>query len=205
MSHTLRFSAFIAIVMLSFALAFHAVFHTCNTSAAEPGCDLDEDVVSNPLGEAFGTFGASFVTVFSSALGGPNFDPFDVGGSDCRCDLPEGAVRAGIFLMVVRASLVYVLVTDRCNLTVFLFPASLLSLAGNVLFLEGYVAKQRILSVHHRLVASSCSAFVILLAKLNRCPKNTVRAVVLSEPASHNVNSVCLMPVNDPSAVPIDG
>eukprot|EP00903_Cladosiphon_okamuranus_P014652 g13586.t1 len=94
MSHTLRFSAFIAMVMLSFALAFHAVFHTCGTS----NCSVEPD--ESPLRDAFGTFGRSFVTVFSSALGGPDFDIFEGQDSDCNCDLPEGARSAGIFLMV---------------------------------------------------------------------------------------------------------
>ena len=100
MSHTLRFSAFIAMVMLSFALAFHAVFHTCGTfSGPYPGC-MDE-LEESPLRDAFGTFGRSFVTVFSSALGGPDFDIFEGKDSECYCDLPEGAQSAGIFLMVV--------------------------------------------------------------------------------------------------------
>ncbi|CBN74318.1 Ankyrin Repeat Transient Receptor Potential Channel [Ectocarpus siliculosus] len=99
MSHTLRFSAFIAMVMLSFALAFHAVFHTCG-EYSEPQCTLDDDDAF-PLRDAFGTFGDSFVTVFTYALGGPDFEAFQLAGSDCRCDLPEGARNAGIFLLVV--------------------------------------------------------------------------------------------------------
>ena len=103
MSHTLRFSAFIAMVMLSFALAFHAVFHTCGTYVDPDGCDRGESD-DFPLRDAFGSFGDSFVTVFSSALGGPDFELFDDAGSDCRCNLPQGARSAGISLMVVSAS-----------------------------------------------------------------------------------------------------
>lgn len=100
MSHTLRFSAFIAMVMLSFALAFHAVFHTCGTfNGPYPGCRVEPE--ESPLRDAFGTFSRSCVTVFSSALGGPDFDIFKVEDSECNCDLPEGAESAGIFLMVV--------------------------------------------------------------------------------------------------------
>lgn len=99
MSHTLRFSAFIAMVMLSFALAFHAVFHTCGTfTGSSSSCRVEPE--EYPLRDAFGTFGSSFVTVFSSALGGPDFEVFE-GDSECTCDLPEGARSAGIFLMVV--------------------------------------------------------------------------------------------------------
>ena len=86
-------------VMLSFALAFHAVFHTCGTHL-DPGCDTSDDEEFR-LKDAFGTFGDSFVTVFASALGGPNFELFDETGSDCRCDLPPSSRSAGISLMVV--------------------------------------------------------------------------------------------------------
>lgn len=92
MAHTLRFSAFIAMVMLSFALAFFAVFHTCGTDPFAIECRVEE---------AFGTFGASFVTVFASALAGPDFDIFDDVGTDCVCELPDAARTAGISLMVV--------------------------------------------------------------------------------------------------------
>lgn len=88
-------------VMLSFGLTFHAVFHTCGTYADPNGCDLG-DTDGFPLRDAFGTFGSSLVTVFDSALGGPDFSTFEGAGVDCRCDLPAGARSAGIFLMVVR-------------------------------------------------------------------------------------------------------
>lgn len=104
MSQTLRFSAFIAMVMLSFALAFHAVFHTCG-SYVDPLCDLgdDEELL---LHDSFGTFSDSFVTVFSSALGGPDFEIFDEASDECNtCDLPNGARNAGRFLMVVSSLL----------------------------------------------------------------------------------------------------
>lgn len=91
MSHTLRFSAFIAMVMLSFALAFYAVFHTCGAGSVEPDCGLDD---------AFGTFGNSLVTVYASALGGPDFAVFDEVGR-CGCELPDAARTGGISLMVV--------------------------------------------------------------------------------------------------------
>ncbi|CAM9931417.1 unnamed protein product, partial [Ectocarpus sp. 13 AM-2016] len=98
-SDTLRFSAFISVVMLSFALAFHAVFHTCG-EYEDPACNTNDDP-DFPLRDAFGTFGRSFVTVFSAALGGPDFELYEAAGSECRCKLPDGAREAGIFLMVV--------------------------------------------------------------------------------------------------------
>ncbi|CAM9237184.1 unnamed protein product [Ectocarpus sp. 12 AP-2014] len=99
MSDTLRFSAFISLVMLSFALAFHAVFHTCG-EYEDPTCNTNDDP-EFPLRDAFGTFGRSFVTMFSAALGGPDFELYEAVGSECRCKLPDGAREAGIFLMVV--------------------------------------------------------------------------------------------------------
>ncbi|CAM9397930.1 unnamed protein product [Ectocarpus fasciculatus] len=98
-SDTLRFSAFISVVMLSFALAFHAVFHTCG-EYEDPTCNTNDDP-DFPLRDAFGTFGRSFVTVFSAALGGPDFELYEAAGSECRCKLPDGAREAGIVLMVV--------------------------------------------------------------------------------------------------------
>lgn len=89
------------VVVLSFALTFHAVFHSCGTGISSDSCSLDNDGVENSLGAAFGTFQDSFITVFTSALGGPDFGLFDTAGGDCRCNLPETAVNAGKFLMVM--------------------------------------------------------------------------------------------------------
>ena len=55
MSQTVRFSAFIIVVITSFALAFHAVFATC-----DEGSDLYEK---------FGTFAAALQSVFGAGLG----------------------------------------------------------------------------------------------------------------------------------------
>lgn len=92
MSYTLRFSAFIAMVMLSFALAFFALFHTCGPGSSGTACGV---------GEAFGTFGASFITVFAFALDGPDFDVFDDLETNCGCELPDAAGIAGICVLVV--------------------------------------------------------------------------------------------------------
>ena len=91
-------------VVLSFALAFHAMFHTCSTGTPSDSCSYVDDGVENPLGIAFGTLQDSFVTLFTSTLGGPDFGLFESAGSGCGCNLPEGAVNAGIFLMVVSGS-----------------------------------------------------------------------------------------------------
>lgn len=117
-SHTLRFSAFIAVIMLSFALVFHAVFHTCGSYINPDGCDLGDDD-EFPLRDAFGGYGDSFVTVFASALGVPDFSLFEEAGSDCRCNLPQGARVVGILLMVVSREFLPVEGTLDCA---WLFP-----------------------------------------------------------------------------------
>lgn len=73
---------------------------TCGTDAANGGEDcVDDGVIS--LRDAFGSFGDSLLTVFASALGGFDFTIFDDAVEDtCRCDLPQGARHAAIFLMV---------------------------------------------------------------------------------------------------------
>eukprot|EP00903_Cladosiphon_okamuranus_P011821 g11108.t2 len=88
MSQTLRFGVFIVIVMAGFALAFHAVFFSC---------DADSD-----LGRNFRTFSAALLYVFEAPLGEFDFEEFD----DVRMQCPSQSARqqmasdAGIFLLV---------------------------------------------------------------------------------------------------------
>lgn len=91
-----------AIVMLSFALTFYAVFRACGTCVDPEGCDVGDDE-EFPLRNAFGSFGGSLLTLFDSALGGHDFSLFDDAGD--RCDLPDSARIAGYSLMVVRERL----------------------------------------------------------------------------------------------------
>lgn len=97
LSLALRFSAMLVMIMLSFALAFHAAFHTCVNNTSSTGlCSIYgniDDGSGSSVRDAFGSFSDSFVTVFASALGGPDFSSFD--------DLPDVARAAGTFLMVV--------------------------------------------------------------------------------------------------------
>lgn len=55
MFHTIRFSAFIVVILTSFALAFHALFINCN-----------ED---RELFTKFGTFPSALLTIFAASLG----------------------------------------------------------------------------------------------------------------------------------------
>lgn len=55
MFHLVRFSLFMLVVMLSFALAFYSIYNTC------VGAELDS---------AYGTFGSSLLTMFKAMLGG---------------------------------------------------------------------------------------------------------------------------------------
>ncbi|CAN0416249.1 unnamed protein product [Ascophyllum nodosum] len=89
MSHTVRFSAFIVVVLTSYALAFHAIFATC-----DEGSGLDEK---------FGTFGAALLSVFSAGLGefGDILDDF--AGAEEYCaenPAPRLLEPAGVVLLL---------------------------------------------------------------------------------------------------------
>ena len=83
MSHLARFAVFLLVVMASFALAFHALFFTC-------------DGVEPSLEDAFGTFWRSMLTMFESMLGG--FD-FDVLLSADECNRPSWAYEASVWML----------------------------------------------------------------------------------------------------------
>ena len=89
MSHTVRFSAFIVVVLTSYALAFHAIFATC-----DEGSGLDEK---------FGTFAAALLSVFSAGLGefGDILDDF--AGAEEYCaenPAPRLLEPAGVVLLL---------------------------------------------------------------------------------------------------------
>lgn len=84
---TIRFSVFVGLFMVGFALAFHALFFKC---------DADTD-----LGDSFGTFDHALVVVFGAPLGEFSFQLFDNVESDCPLHpAPERARDAGTFLLV---------------------------------------------------------------------------------------------------------
>ncbi|CAB1096081.1 unnamed protein product [Ectocarpus sp. CCAP 1310/34] len=87
LSQTLRFGVFIVVVMAGFALAFNAVFGSCDA-----GSDLDE---------SYGSFGTAFLTVFKAPLGEFKFEDFDDVGGQCPYNPSPGrASDAGTFLLV---------------------------------------------------------------------------------------------------------
>lgn len=88
LSQTLRFGVFIVVIMAGFALAFNAVFGSCDAGSL--------------LDESYGSFGTAFLTVFKAPLGEFEFEAFDDVGSDCP-DIPSPgrASDAGTFLLVV--------------------------------------------------------------------------------------------------------
>lgn len=89
MSHTIRFSAFIIVVLTSFSLAFHAVFIKC---------DQESDLFSK-----FGTFQTSLLTMFGVALGefGSVVESLEETEYDCpNSPSPKLAYYAGtVFLL----------------------------------------------------------------------------------------------------------
>lgn len=89
LSQTLRFGVFIVVVMAGFALAFHAVFFSCNASSA--------------LGGNFRTFPSALLYVFEAPLGEFDFGDFDNVRDQCpsHSSREQAASDAGIFLLVV--------------------------------------------------------------------------------------------------------
>ncbi|CAM9885508.1 unnamed protein product [Ectocarpus fasciculatus] len=87
LSQTLRFGVFIVVIMAGFALAFNAVFGSCDAGSL--------------LDESYGSFGTAFLTVFKAPLGEFEFEAFDdVGGVCPDIPSPGRASDAGTFLLV---------------------------------------------------------------------------------------------------------
>lgn len=89
--HLLKFSALFVLVMVSFALAFHALFFACDgqgTAGEDSGLD-----------ESFGTFIASLLTMFEGALGDFDLKIFKYYISEC--DRPKWAHPFGIVIMAL--------------------------------------------------------------------------------------------------------
>lgn len=89
LSQTLRFGVFIVVVMAGFALAFHAMFFSCDADS--------------PLGGNFGTFPSALLYVFEAPLGEFDFTEFDGVRGQCpsHSSREQAASDAGIFLLVV--------------------------------------------------------------------------------------------------------
>lgn len=92
---------FIILAMASFALAFYALYFTCEAG------DTNND---RPLHESFKTFGTSLITVFEAALGQFDFEQFDRASE--YCNRPEWARHAGIFLLMAYLIIMAVLLMN---------------------------------------------------------------------------------------------
>lgn len=84
LSHLGKFSVFVAVLLASFALTFHALFHTC-----EKGHLLDE---------AYGTFSDAYLTMFRAMLGDFDFERLQ---SASTCSIPQWMETIGIALFVL--------------------------------------------------------------------------------------------------------
>lgn len=87
-SHLAKFSAFFIVVMMGFALAFHALFYTCERT--EDG----EDLMTS-----FGTFARSLLTTFEAMLGSFDFRLFEEAADECA--LPPWAYDTGVWMLAV--------------------------------------------------------------------------------------------------------
>ncbi|CAM9398894.1 unnamed protein product, partial [Laminaria digitata] len=79
--HLVRFSLFMLVVMVSFALAFYSIYNTC-------GDEFDS---------AYGTFGSSLLTMFKAMLGGA----YSYSGPEVYMKCPPGKYDAGTTLLVL--------------------------------------------------------------------------------------------------------
>lgn len=95
LSHLAKFSVFVAVLIASFALACHAIFHKC-----EEGHTLDEE---------YGTFSEAYLTMFRALLGDFNFESFK---SARTCDIPRWAEPLGVFLLVLYLAISSVLLLN---------------------------------------------------------------------------------------------
>lgn len=87
LSQTLRFSVFVIMFMVSFALALHALFFKCNDDTY--------------LGESFGSFVQALVFVFGAPLGDFEFENFFDTEVQCPKHPAPGRARdAGTLLLV---------------------------------------------------------------------------------------------------------
>lgn len=85
MSHLVRFSIFVIVIMSGFAIAFHVFFFKC----------YDDDY---NIHEAFGSLDRSLLTLFRAMLGDFDFDVLMA--AEDSCGRPPAAKVAGILLLV---------------------------------------------------------------------------------------------------------
>ena len=123
MSQTVRFSAFIVVVLTSFALAFHAVFATC-----DEGSDLHDN---------FGTFAAALISVFGAGLGefGNMLEGFADAEEDCA-ENPAPRLLKSVGVALILAYLV-VMTVVLLNLLVAVLSSEHQKASWTIAQLEG--------------------------------------------------------------------
>lgn len=94
MSHLARFSVFVGVLIMSFAVAFHALFYECK---------------DDYLQKAYGTVARSCLTMFRAMLGDFYFDDLTAAKEYCR--LPW-AMDAAVGLLVLYLVLVAILLLN---------------------------------------------------------------------------------------------
>lgn len=95
LSHLGKFAVFTAVLMASFALTFHVIFHTC-----EDGAELDE---------AYGTFSRAYLTMFRAMLGEFHFDTLETTGA---CQHPSWGESVGAPLLVIYLAIMSILLLN---------------------------------------------------------------------------------------------
>ncbi|CAM9651710.1 unnamed protein product [Ectocarpus fasciculatus] len=86
--HLARFSVFMLVVMVSFALAFHSLY-------SDPNCSEGDE-----LFESYSTIRESLLDMFKAMLGDPNFNRFEA-GRNLTCTGPSWEFDAGITLLTM--------------------------------------------------------------------------------------------------------
>lgn len=103
LSHLLRFSVFLVVIMTSFAVTFFAIFSTCR--------DSDDVVELNDIGKQFKSVSSSLLFTFDAMLGSPGFDLFkdeSCAGSDWNTDV--GVLLLVVYLVIMAVLLLNLLI-----------------------------------------------------------------------------------------------
>lgn len=95
LSHLGKFVVFTAVLMASFALTFHVIFHSC------------ED--GTPLDEAYGTFSKAYLTMFRAMLGEFHFDILETTDA---CQHPSWGENVGAPLLVSYLAIMSILLLN---------------------------------------------------------------------------------------------
>lgn len=95
LSHLARFSIFLLVVMVGFAITFNSLFAICEGAVVNDG---------------FETFRSSLGVMFQSMLGGPKWEMF--ANSQSICPGPEWALSFGFLLLAMYMLIVVILLLN---------------------------------------------------------------------------------------------